>query len=157
MPQKTITETTPPTPKIQPQIIKPPVVTAKESVPPVAPVQQPKPPQPQTQTQRKPIPPEIKIIVDGIEEWLQIGYAMQQKLLQLYGPVEYVPITDIELQFSTEQARVLNFDLQGDFWIITVKHHLETEDFKRIANIVRGLGGEYISAGKDSHFKVKRA
>jgi hypothetical protein len=33
---------------------------------------------------------------------------------------------------------------------------LGSENFAKIASAVRGMGGEYISAGKDSHFRVPK-
>jgi hypothetical protein len=48
------------------------------------------------------------------------------------------------LAFSTSNGKV----------VIRARQFLGSEVFSRVANIVRGLGGMYISAGKDSHFQV---
>lgn len=124
---------------------------------------QPKPqttPQPklaEKKSEYKAIPEETKILLDAVEEIEGILYATRQKIYQLYGLVEYKPVTDIELKFTEHEARILSFEQQGDIWIIRVKQFLEPEDFAKLAAKVRSLGGEYISAGRDSHFKIKRA
>jgi len=40
--------------------------------------------------------------------------------------------------------------------IIKPRQFLGSENFAKIASTVRGIGGEYISAGKESHFRVPR-
>ena len=59
-------------------------------------------------------------------------------------------------KFSQELALLLNFEDQGDWVKISPKKFLTGEAFPKIATIVRELGGEYISAGRNSHFKVKK-
>lgn len=44
-----------------------------------------------------------------------------------------------------------------DYFLIKPRQYLGSENFKRIASIVQAqLGGEYISAGRDSHWRIKR-
>ena len=50
----------------------------------------------------------------------------------------------------------LSFDEKDDYIIIKPKQFLGSENFAKIASAVRGMGGEYISAGKDSHFRVPK-
>ena len=50
----------------------------------------------------------------------------------------------------------LSFEEKGDYIIIKPKQFLGSENFAKIASAVRGMGGEYISAGKDSHFRVPK-
>jgi hypothetical protein len=104
----------------------------------------------------KPIPPEIKIITDMLDEFEGIAYAARQKLYQLYGPVEYPNINEIELKFTEQQAKLLSFNQKGENWIIKPIAYLGQEHFAEIAAKVRELGGEYISAGRESHFRIPR-
>ena len=113
-------------------------------------------PTPKIPTQQKPIPQEILILTRGIEEIESILYGVRNQILQLYGPVDYSNISDIELRFTEQQASKLSFQLVGENWIIRPKQYLGEQMFGDIAATVRNLGGEYISAGKDSHFRVKR-
>jgi len=59
-------------------------------------------------------------------------------------------------KFPTELASLLTFEDQGDWVKVSPKMFLTGEAFPKIATIIRELGGEYISAGRNSHFKVKK-
>jgi hypothetical protein len=65
-------------------------------------------------------------------------------------------LDDIRMSFPEELEARLSFDEKGDYIIIKPKQFLGSENFARIASAVRGMGGEYISAGKDSHFRVPK-
>jgi len=58
--------------------------------------------------------------------------------------------------FSSDLEEMLIFEEAGDYIMIKPRRFLGSDNFAKIASIVRSLGGEYISAGKDSHFKVPR-
>lgn len=122
-----------------------------QPIPPITPRTQTKPIQPE-----QPMPKEIKILLNGMEEIEDILYGMRQQISQLYGPVDYSHIEDIELCFPKEQADKLSFEIKGDYWIIKPKAYLGGDLFGKVAENVKDLGGEYVSAGKDSHFRVKR-
>ncbi len=63
-------------------------------------------------------------------------------------------IDELRMSFSPELENLLNIDERNDYIIIKPKQFLGSENFAKIASTVRGLGGEYISAGKDSHFRI---
>jgi hypothetical protein len=63
---------------------------------------------------------------------------------------------DIRMSFPEELEARLSFDEKGDYIIIKPKQFLGSENFAKIASAVRGMGGEYISAGKDSHFRLPK-
>jgi hypothetical protein len=63
-------------------------------------------------------------------------------------------LDDIRMSFPEELEARLTFEEKGDYIIIKPKQFLGSENFAKIASAVRGMGGEYISAGKDSHFRV---
>lgn len=79
-------------------------------------------------------------------------------------PVSAVPpdtskqrsVDDIRMSFPEELESRLSFNEKGDYIIIQPKMFLGSENFAKIASAVRGMGGEYISAGKDSHFRVPK-
>lgn len=64
--------------------------------------------------------------------------------------------TDIRMSFPEDLEARLQFDEKGEFIIIKPKAFLGSDNFAKIASAVRGMGGEYISAGKDSHFRVPK-
>ncbi len=65
-------------------------------------------------------------------------------------------VDDIRMSFPEELETRLGFEEKGDFIIIKPKSFLGSENFAKIASAVRGMGGEYISQGKDSHFRVPK-
>jgi hypothetical protein len=64
-------------------------------------------------------------------------------------------LNEIRMSFPEELESRLSFEEKGDYIIIKPTQFLGT-NFAKIASAVRGMGGEYISAGKDSHFRVPK-
>jgi hypothetical protein len=63
-------------------------------------------------------------------------------------------VEDIRMAFPEDLENLLSFEEKGEYIIIKPKQFLGSENFAKIASAVRGMGGEYISAGRDSHFRV---
>jgi hypothetical protein len=63
-------------------------------------------------------------------------------------------IEDIRMMFPEDLDNMLSFEDKGDYVMIKPKQFLGSENFAKIASTVRGIGGEYVSAGRDSHFRV---
>jgi hypothetical protein len=61
---------------------------------------------------------------------------------------------DIHMMFPENLDTMLAFEDKGEYVMIKPKGFLGSENFAKIASTVRGIGGEYISAGRDSHFRV---
>jgi hypothetical protein len=65
-------------------------------------------------------------------------------------------VEDVRMSFPPDLENLLNIEERNDYIIVKPKQFLGSENFAKIASAVRGLGGEYISAGKDSHFRVPK-
>ncbi len=65
-------------------------------------------------------------------------------------------INEVKQIFSPEIAGMLLFEEMGSYIIVKPKRFLGSDNFAKIATVVRELGGEYISAGKNSHFKIPK-
>jgi hypothetical protein len=65
-------------------------------------------------------------------------------------------INTVKQAFSSELAGMLLFEDSGKFVIVKPRRFLGSGNFAKIASIIRDLGGEYISAGRNSHFKVPK-
>jgi hypothetical protein len=65
-------------------------------------------------------------------------------------------VDDVRLAFPEDLEALLSFQEKGDHIMVKPRQFLGSENFAKIASAVRGLGGEYISAGKDSHFRVPK-
>jgi len=58
--------------------------------------------------------------------------------------------------FPKELGGMLTFEETGNYIVIKPRQYLGSENFAKIASIIREAGGEYISAGKESHFRVPK-
>jgi len=65
-------------------------------------------------------------------------------------------IEDIRIAFPEDLESLLSFEEKGDYIMVKPRQFLGSENFAKIASAVRGMGGEYISAGKESHFRVPK-
>jgi hypothetical protein len=65
-------------------------------------------------------------------------------------------IKDVKQAFSSELEGMLTFEEKENFIIVRPRRFLGSDNFAKIASIIRNLGGEYISAGKKSHFEVPK-
>ena len=65
-------------------------------------------------------------------------------------------LNDAKMSFPEDLEARLSFEEKGEFIVIKPKSFLGSDNFAKIALTIRGMGGEYISAGKDSHFRVPK-
>ena len=65
-------------------------------------------------------------------------------------------VADVRTIFPKELENMLTFEETGKYIVIKPRQYLGSENFAKIASLVRSAGGEYISAGKESHFRVSR-
>ncbi len=65
-------------------------------------------------------------------------------------------IEDVRMMFSKDLEAMLIFEDKGSFIKITPRQYLGPENFSKIASTAREAGGEYISAGRDSHFRIPK-
>ena len=65
-------------------------------------------------------------------------------------------INDVKQVFSSELGGMLTFEEKENYIIVRPRRYLGSDNFAKVASVVRNLGGEYISAGKSSHFKVPK-
>jgi len=65
-------------------------------------------------------------------------------------------VDDVKMMFPEDLEGLLNFEDKGEYIKITPRQYLGAENFAKIAQIARGAGGDYISAGRDSHFRIPK-
>jgi len=58
--------------------------------------------------------------------------------------------------FPRDQEEILEFEEASEWITVKPTRYLGSDIFARIAQIVRDNGGEYVSLGKDSHFRFRR-
>jgi len=72
-------------------------------------------------------------------------------------PERAITIENIQDLFPPDLADLLYFEDAGEHIIVKPRQYLGSDNFRRVASIIRDkLSGEYISAGKDSHFRVPK-
>jgi len=76
-------------------------------------------------------------------------------VLKDYAPAE-IKFEKIAELFPKDLADLLTFEETAEWTIIRPRQYLGSGNFAKIAAIVRDAGGEYISAGKKSHFRISR-
>jgi len=72
------------------------------------------------------------------------------------APTEARTIESVQTWFPKNLEEMLTFEDVKDYIMIKPRQYLGSENFAKIASIVRDNGGEYISAGKESHFRVPK-
>ena len=67
-------------------------------------------------------------------------------------------IDSVQRLFPPDLVGLLYFEDTDEHILVKPRQYLGSDNFRRIASIVRDqLGGEYISAGRDSHFRIPKA
>ena len=62
----------------------------------------------------------------------------------------------IKASFPVDLGDMLAFEDAEGYIIVKPRQFLGSDNFAKIAAIVRELKGEYISAGKESHFRIPK-
>lgn len=65
-------------------------------------------------------------------------------------------IEDIKMMFPEDLENMLSFEEKEDYIMVKPRQFLGSDNFAKIASIVRGMNGDYVSAGKQSHFRVPK-
>jgi hypothetical protein len=114
---------------------------------------------------------EILLVLKGISDDLRNVSASLKSMAvsQITHPTPQAPaavsheiherqksIEDIRMSFPEDLENLLNFEEKPDYIMVKPRQFLGSENFAKIASAVRGMGGEYISAGRDSHFRVPK-
>jgi hypothetical protein len=74
-------------------------------------------------------------------------------------PTEQTPRVKEILVALEPVADLLKIDTEGSSMFVMVKpaSFLGPENFAKVASVIRALGGQYVSAGKNSHFEISKA
>lgn len=94
----------------------------------------------------------LTVIVEDLNGFL----AEQEKSAPISAStkVSMKSIENVEGLFTTEMRDLLAFSEKNGKIIVKPRQYLGSENFAKIAAKVRDEGGEYVSAGKDSHFTI---
>jgi hypothetical protein len=82
--------------------------------------------------------------------------AAPQPAPPLPPPAKAKAVKDVQALFPDDLMQMLEFEETEEYVKIKPRQYLGSGNFAKIASIIRGAGGEYISAGKQSHFRVPK-
>ena len=100
---------------------------------------------------------EVQGLSKSIKIVLGVNVSRTSPLTSKIAPVDSnKSIRNIKKNFPKDLEKLLDFKEEAQYVIIKPKQFLGSENFAKIASITRELGGEYISAGRDSHFRVSK-
>lgn len=89
----------------------------------------------------------------------ELKQIIENRIQELTHTVELQEISNAvaaKTLFPEQLQTLLDFEEKGDYVIITPRRFLGRGKFAKIAAIVRENDGEYVSSGKDSHFKISK-
>jgi len=66
------------------------------------------------------------------------------------------PIENIKMMFPQDLENLLAFTDEGTYIKVKPRQFLGSDNFAKIASVVRAANGEYKSAGKESHFRIPK-
>jgi len=76
-----------------------------------------------------------------------------QQPTKMVQPTIQEQLEKIKAPFG-DLADLLTFTVKNGTVVVTPRQFLGAENFAKIASVVRGLGGQYVSEGKNSRFEV---
>ena len=77
------------------------------------------------------------------------------RFLERELPVE-ARLEMLKEKFPENLKRLVTFEAVDNRVVVKPRGYLGNENFKQIAEIIKEAGGEYVSAGKESHFLVPK-
>jgi len=117
---------------------------------------------------------ELLVVLNRVAEDLrQVSISLKSIAVSQLGPPAAPPTTtptpvmpkvsektqsieDIKMMFPEDLESLLSFEEKEDYIMVKPRQFLGSENFAKIASVVRGIGGDYVSAGKASHFRIPR-
>jgi hypothetical protein len=117
-----------------------------------------------SKTLRESISPYVPAQREGTPEPLKPPISAQQTIIpeEPTAPQAIstgtLTVDSVQRLFPPDLAGLLYFEEAEEHILVKPRHYLGADNFRRVASIVRDqLGGEYISAGRDSHFRIPKS
>lgn len=97
----------------------------------------------------------LKAELDETDDLKQTFIKVKAHVFQLHKEkLNLEIIQKVKERFLDKWVERIDFSHQENFIIVKTKQYLNTDDFEELRAIIKDFGGEYVSAGKDSHFKI---
>jgi len=98
-------------------------------------------------------------VADALESLGVLGKDIKQLIGEIIGVSETKQAQATAAPpniFPKDLADMLSFEATPDGWKIKPRQYLGSENFAKIAVIVKEHGGSYVSEGKTSHFRLPK-
>jgi hypothetical protein len=97
----------------------------------------------------------LRVELDETDDVNQTFKKVKTQVFQLHKEKPNLDLAQlVKDRFIDKWVERIEFSHQGNFIIVKTKQYLNDDDFKELRAVIRDMGGEYVSAGKDSHFKI---
>jgi len=104
---------------------------------------------------------EVLLRVVGVLDVLELALGDVQVLVEelkgfMDGLRHYVTVDVVRNAIPKGVLKSLTFEDVGEYVVVRFKRLVKPEDFRAVAETVKGLGGEYVSLGKAGYFRVPK-
>jgi hypothetical protein len=96
----------------------------------------------------------IEALTKRVDELVLIMNGIMEDLRQVSASLKSLAVSQITQPIAAHPAPALS--QKEDYIMIKPRQFLGSDNFSKIASVVRGAGGDYVSAGKASHFRVPK-
>ena len=108
----------------------------------------------------------VEDVLERIDKLLTVLYKISRDLTEISKTLMAVKaptvipvgkeegLMEFRRLFPEDLERMLTFEETDDYVVIKPRQYLGSETFAKIASIIRDEGGEYVSAGRESHFRI---
>ena len=93
----------------------------------------------------------LKLLTDLADRFEEAANDIRSYIAELKGVSKGKKPT-----FPDDLAKLVETTDAGSYWKVKPKGFLGSQNFAAIADIVKQYGGEYVSAGKNSHFRIPK-
>ncbi|MEM1589560.1 MAG: hypothetical protein QXZ68_06590 [Candidatus Bathyarchaeia archaeon] len=90
----------------------------------------------------------------GIYAYIRQAHPEALALKQTTNAKPRRTIEDVKKAIPEDLLPLLRIEDSTDYFIITPRQFLGSENFARVMDSIKPLHGEYVSAGKESHFRI---
>jgi len=88
------------------------------------------------------------------KELIDFLVAVRNELDQLIRKFTPKTLEQLKEAIPKELVDILTFEEKEGCFIVQPKGYLGSENFVKLLDCIKQFGGEYVSAGKNSHFRV---
>jgi len=98
----------------------------------------------------------FKMVKDKVEAWIKEAVGPIEKAKPKPERPATTTIQTVAQAFPQELKGQLYFEDSGDHILVKARKYLGSDTFRQVMDVVKQFGGEYVSAGRESHFRIRK-